>query len=200
MRRNIFICLLFFFTSLFSQEKPTKIEYIKGVENTYKVEYYAIRSKLFVSNAINPYDGIDTNSEWPRIIDIVRFTNKSPDIVNKTLHPYLKDITIDQNNYDIDDLSVWIYFDLNGVMQFIVFAYSSTLKIPVVAFEELEKALKKDFRAILKYDPNQVKDVPYIRIIGDYALSDAQEWKESTSTGGPGIRDTEPEFIPDPKL
>lgn len=48
-----------------AQEQMEKKEYYQGVNNTYEIKY--VNNSVFVSNVINPFEGLTNEAEWREV-------------------------------------------------------------------------------------------------------------------------------------
>ena len=80
-----------------SQEQMGKKEYYQGVNNTYEIKY--VNNSVFVSNVINPFEGLTNEAEWREVFK-AQTKGDSTDILNTYLKPYLKDIDLTDSESD----------------------------------------------------------------------------------------------------
>ena len=81
-----------------SQEQMEKKEYYQGVNNTYEIKY--VNNSVFVSNVINPFEGLTNEAEWREVFK-AQTKGDSTDILNTYLKPYLKDIDLTDSEFDL---------------------------------------------------------------------------------------------------
>ena len=62
-----------------SQEQMEKKEYYQGVNNTYEIKY--VNNSVFVSNVINPFEGLTNEAEWREVFK-AQAKGDSTDILN----------------------------------------------------------------------------------------------------------------------
>lgn len=150
-----------------SQEQMEKKEYYQGVNNTYEIKY--INNSIFISNVINPFEGLTNEAEWREVFK-GQFEEDPTDILNTYLKPYLKDIDLTDSESDM--FLVFMDFDLSGKLRYIIFAYSEKINIPFEVFETLDTKMRQNCSLVLtKRSPTSSdKGISYIRLISDRSL------------------------------
>lgn len=150
-----------------SQEQMEKKEYYQGVNNTYEIKY--VNNSVFVSNVINPFEGLTNEAEWREVFK-AQAKGDSTDILNTYLKPYLKDIDLTDSEFDL--FLIFLDFDLSGKLRYIIFAYPEKINIPFEVFETLDTKMRQNCSLVLtKRSPTSSdKGISYIRLIGNYHL------------------------------
>ena len=127
-----------------SQEQMEKKEYYQGVNNTYEIKY--VNNSVFVSNVINPFEGLTNEAEWREVFK-AQTKGDSTDILNTYLKPYLKDIDLTDSESDL--FLIFLDFDLSGKIRYIIFAYPEKINIPFEVFETLDTKMRQNCSLVL---------------------------------------------------
>lgn len=149
----------------------TKVEYVKGLNNTYKRRSYS--DFISVRNIIVPFNK-SNDVEWGSVYKVTDAGKNIYPIFLTHIGPCLKNLIINDENDET--FSFDITYNLKGEMSVVSFVYPKFLNIPIETLENLETELKKNGNIKLEpYSTKRTEGVYYIYRPEFFSLKEIQD-------------------------